>query len=894
VSENVRNQIDARLSLREPQKESLHRLADVLERITLAKDIDLAAALATIRATYPDVSDFERTFPSLCFALATGVGKTRLMGAFVTYLYVTGRSKNFFVLAPNLTIYEKLIKDFTEGSSKYVFKGVAEFARNVPQIVTGDTYQDGRGLRRQGEMFAADCIINIFNISKINSEVRGGHRPRMMRLQEVLGESYFAYLSRLPDLVLLMDEAHRYRATAGVRAINALQPILGLELTATPKDFKNVIYRYGLGDAMADGFVKEPAVATQANFNLGQHDQDSLERLKLEDGVLCHEFTKTRLDLYARRTGRDPVHPFMLVVAESIQHAKELRARIESDSFFDGYYRGKVIEVHSGQGVAERENVERQLVALETDKSTEIVIHVNQLNEGWDVTNLYTIVPLRAFAAAILTEQTLGRGLRLPYGERTGDEVVDRLTIIAHDHFDEIIKRAKEPGAITMREVRIGLGGDIPANGEEIVTAKPTYEANVEAELAAGPGGFGDRERQTLEVTRRVVEEEARRLTAGFRQLESKDAKAAVVARVQAIMQPTQGTLDIGAKVDVERVVETYITNLVKHSIEIPEIVVLPSRKDVTFGFNDFDLAGLDRIGVRPLAGEVIIEDLRTGRREMIKVDTIGAKEPRLENYLVRRLIERDAVDYEQNAELLFKLASQMVTHLRSYLKEPEIEAVLRAHAGMLADFIFDQMMQEGHYWETPTTYEPTVTRGYVPVRELYYEKDRGLPLRDFQEAVTPRGDTRKYLFNGFARCALNTQRFQSDDERRFAVLIDRREAAVKVWLKPGSGVFQITYAHGQKAANYEPDFLIDTETGMLICEVKAANELEDPIVKAKAAATRVWIGAANAVAEGTGRKLWRYALIPHDSISESATLAGLMSTYGQMPAPVGPLFASR
>jgi len=40
------------------------------------------------------------------------------------------------------------------------------------------------------------------------------------------------------------------------------------------------------------------------------------------------------------------------------------------------------------------------------------------------------------------------------------------------------------------------------------------------------------------------------------------------------------------------------------------------------------------------------------GRRETIKVDTIGAKEPKLENYVVRRLIERDAVDYEQNAEL--------------------------------------------------------------------------------------------------------------------------------------------------------------------------------------------------------------------------------------------------
>ena len=51
-----------------------------------------------------------------------------------------------------------------------MFKGLQAFANRHPVVVTGDTYQDGKGLRRQGELFAADCIVNIFNISKINSE----------------------------------------------------------------------------------------------------------------------------------------------------------------------------------------------------------------------------------------------------------------------------------------------------------------------------------------------------------------------------------------------------------------------------------------------------------------------------------------------------------------------------------------------------------------------------------------------------------------------------------------------------------------------------------------------------------------------------------------------------
>ena len=84
---------------------------------------------------------------------------------------------------------------------------------------------------------AATCsrrTINIFNISKINSEVRGGRRPRSRGFQEEIGESYFEYLAGLDDLVLIMDESHRYRASAGMRAINELKPVLGLELTATP------------------------------------------------------------------------------------------------------------------------------------------------------------------------------------------------------------------------------------------------------------------------------------------------------------------------------------------------------------------------------------------------------------------------------------------------------------------------------------------------------------------------------------------------------------------------------------------------------------------------------------------------------------------------------------
>ncbi|MGH7784824.1 MAG: DEAD/DEAH box helicase family protein, partial [Candidatus Binatia bacterium] len=182
------NAIAGRLSLRPPQRRSLEILDRITEIVPPKKEADVASALAAIRSEFPTVTDFEREFPSLCFALATGVGKTRLMGAFISYLHLAHGIDNFFVLAPNLTIYNKLVTDFTPNTPKYVFTGIAEFATEPPDIITGDNYEG-----KAGSLFdqLLRCKVNVFNISKINSEVRGGKAPRIKRLSEYIGESYF-------------------------------------------------------------------------------------------------------------------------------------------------------------------------------------------------------------------------------------------------------------------------------------------------------------------------------------------------------------------------------------------------------------------------------------------------------------------------------------------------------------------------------------------------------------------------------------------------------------------------------------------------------------------------------------------------------------------------------
>jgi len=895
--------ISQRLSLRQPQADSLEILADVLAQVTLPKGGDATAALEVIRDTYPSVEAFERDFPSLCFALATGVGKTRLMGAFITYLYLTGKSRHFFVLAPNKTIYEKLIADFSPESPKYVFKGIAEFATNPPLIVTGDNYESGVGVRFEGgrpsDLFASDVHINIFNVDKINKEEGPRGTPRMKRLQETIGESYYSYLSRLDDLVLLMDEAHRYRASAGANAIDGLRPILGLELTATPKTvgahpmpFRNVIYHYSLGQAMADGLVKEPAVATRKDFDPRSVGEQELEQIKLEDAVHHNDYVAVELDRYHRTTGAPKVVPFILVVAADTTEAKRVREFIESEKFFKGRFKGKVAEVHSALRGEESEDAMQRLLALEKDGRTEIVIHVNKLKEGWDVTNLYTIVPLRASASEILTEQTLGRGLRLPFGKRVskgGDDefaAVDRLTVIAHERFDDIIAKAKEPGSLVMKSLEIGDGGDIPAAGATLVTAPSIAEMIVTGAQPDIPGFVDEsasfafkspEEGKAAQVTLDVIKRYERKLGSA-EALRDKGLQKQIAEEVRKLVSPAQGTLEgVIEPPRINQIVETVAETVANRIISIPQIVVLP-KKQMTFTFEDFDLASLETINMRPIEDGIIIEDLRTQARVYLARTLDDPREARIEDYLVRFLIERNEVDYADHAALLYKLAGQMVARVRSYIAdEAEVENVLLRHGRQLADFIFTQMM--AHYRETPMSeddYEVTVTRGFTLLQAQPINVPQGQRVSDFKRAVAPLSETRKRVFGGFKKCCYPLQKFDADPERRLAVTIDG-DVAVEKWLKPGRNQFRIDYWSGEA---YEPDFVVEAATKMLILEVKARNELDDPIVKAKAAAATKWCRTATTFAQGGKGKPWTYALIPDDQIIGSATLEGLLAKF--------------
>ncbi len=886
------NAIAGRLSLRPPQRRSLELLDRVTEIAPPKKGADVAAALEAIRSEFPSVTDFEREFPSLCFALATGVGKTRLMGAFISYLHLAHGFNNFFVLAPNLTIYNKLITDFTPNTPKYVFKGIAEFATNSPEVITGDSYEQ----TASGTLFGG-VRINIFNISKINSEVRGGKSPRIKRLSEYIGQSYFDYLAGLPDLVLIMDESHRYRASAGVRAINELKPILGLELTATPfvestrgpVPFKNVILDYPLGRAMEDGFVKEPAVVTRKNFNPKGMSPEEIERLKLEDGVRLHESVKVELETYARENDQPIVKPFLLVIARDTTHASQLLKLIQSGAFFEGRYKDKVIQVDSSKsGAEEEEMIERLLKVEHTDEPTEIVIHVNMLKEGWDVTNLYTIVPLRAANARTLIEQSIGRGLRLPYGKRTGVTAVDRLNIVAHDKFQEIVEEANKPDS-PIRLKSVVIDPSELAQRTATVVSQSTLatklglrpEQATSSTTVAGkdqiPAFAKPEEQKVAQIAWEVIRklENQPQTVPTVEHLKKASVQAAIVKAVEEQRQPAQMELEgVTEKPDIAAVVAKTVELVTQQTIDIPRILVVP-KGEVKSGFKPFKLK-LDTLKYPAVSEELWVQYLRTGGTETVALARDGSGERRVEDYVVSGLVDFNDISYDEHADLLFDLATQTVKHFRSYLSEEEAAKVLRCYQRDIARFVHAQMQE--HYWEDAFGYDVIVSKGFTELKPSAYSHSVNEPPADYRVSPTDKSNMAKYLFGGFKRCLYPVQKFDSDAERKLAVILERDATR---WFKPAKGQFPIYYRQGAEHLEYQPDFVAEADGTTYMLEPKASNEMEDPIVLAKKEAAVKWCGLASDNSAKHGGKPWRYALIPHNEIAENMTLAALAERFG-------------
>lgn len=888
------NNIKQRLSLREPLAEALEVVAKLTDKLALKKpsnDEDYEAyldeQLELAKDVCPHCKNFERDFPSFAFSIATGIGKTRLMGACIVYLYLKKGIRHFFILAPNLTLYEKLKRDFGEPSyDKYVFKGLAEFAANPPMVITGENYSDSHGM---DNMFKR-VEINIFNIAKFNSENRGG-APRMRRLAECLGQSYFDYLASLDDLVILMDEAHRYHADASKKAINELRPILGLEMTATPTDekgksFKNIVYEYNLAQALMDGkYVKIPTVARRKNFSRGTLSDEELDILKIEDAINIHERTKVHLELYARNNNQQLVKPFILVVCRNIEHAKRTLHLIEEE-LFDGRYAGKVLQIDSS--TKKDEEIEKLFVSLESpDNQIEIVIHVNMLKEGWDVKNLYTIVPLRAADAPILVEQSIGRGLRLPYGgKRTGDPDVDKLTVIAHENFEAVIAKANDPGSVLSKYTYIELDEDeYSAEPSHVSPVQTIIEAQQEKAVAAARTEVEKQEAQQRYDTLRVISNVipiANTQVKSKAELNKLEVKEFIRKHtITAIVEKAQQSDPLFAHqvateqlANIDEIIEEAIKTFIDATIEIPRMTV---QKEVFRAeFQWFDLDTSMGFNLKAIQDELLRVSIGVGEQsvETIQVET-GRKFDKPTNLIVNTLIDYDDIDYDENSELLYHLADQAINAISANLDDKDsLPKVVHDFRRAIASMIYDQMKR--HFVMQSTGYvKPKVLpfTGIVPqnVKEI-----EGYGRTDYRNSITP-SHVRKFIFTGYLKSYYTEYKFDSKTEHDFSFVLENDKKVLR-WLRPAREQFSIYWSNGSK--RYEPDFVVETADTIYMVETKAAvNVSMDEVQQKKAAAEEYCRHASEFTAENGG-KPWRYILLPHDVVDRTASFEYLIATH--------------
>lgn len=870
------------MSLRKPQEASLKILEDIVASVPLRKCMNLKAALGAVHAMYPICSDFEREFMSLTFALATGVGKTRLMGAFIAYLYTQHNIKNFFVVAPNTTIYDKLKKDLSDSNNpKYVFKSLGCFS-NPPQIIADEDYRE-----KTLSLVESDIHIFVFNIDKFNKE-----DANMKKVNELIGDSFYQYLSSLPDLVLIMDESHHYRAEKGAAALDELHPLLGLELTATPLvtngtkqiPFKNVVYEYPLSKAIEDGYTRTPFAVTRSDIDFYNFGNEQLDKMMLVDGITCHENIKRKLAMYAANHSTPNhdvrvVKPFMLVVCKDTDHAAWVERFIRSDEFRGGAYHNKTIMVHSKQKGAESEANTRLLLDVENpDNPVEIVIHVNMLKEGWDVNNLYTIVPLRTAASKILREQMVGRGLRLPYGERTGDKDVDAVMLTAHDKFNDILEEAQKGDSIFKAGNVIKIEDIVP---EQVTYTQITLETAPDKALETAYSQTNIEKSDTADALLRkaaeLISEEV------SRHIQSTPAHTVTSAQAQQIVETVKEKVsedkdwgDIFKDHDMPLMAWMHYQTEETHRaaqakfIPIPRIKVTDAGVE-KYGFVDFDLDMTDFTHV-PIKNELLIQNLEDMHdRQRIQGDAIDFEGYNPKKVILEELRKKPEIDYEKCSALLFKLISQVCAHYTSQYSTNGMQNIVMMYKRDIANKIYSQMLQDNHFYcENGFLQEEVIgTRDYNLQQSYGYVERVGIHV-PYTEKI------QSVLFDGIKKGVFNTAKFDSHPELLLARVLETDDD-VQNWLRPAPQEFNITYNHGH---NYEPDFVVETDGVIYLVEVKGEDKLNDADVIAKKKRGIQYCEVASRWGKANGYKEWQYLFIPSKQVMPNASFMQLAKRF--------------
>ena len=232
-----------------------------------------------------------------------------------------------------------------------------------------------------------------------------------------------------------------------------------------------MIFRYPLAAAIEDKYVKTPVLVARQD---DRHD----DRTKLLDGATLLMAKERVAKAYCVENDLPPVNSVMLVIARSIGQAEGFRDLFESVSFDGGRWIGTTLLVHSDLTGEQKEDTLAALDVVEdADSPVRVIIAVGMLKEGWDVKNVYVIASMRPSVSDVLTEQTLGRGMRLPFGAYTDDQMLNTLEVLAHERYEDLLRRRDSLNEAFV-DYRVFFAARETADGRQ-VARRQTEEAPV-------------------------------------------------------------------------------------------------------------------------------------------------------------------------------------------------------------------------------------------------------------------------------------------------------------------------------------------------------------------------------------------------------------------------------
>lgn len=863
---DIVKRISYAMSLRAPQEEALSYLDAISTKCEYKngnKEKIEEVASENCENQRKICSKFD--FPSFSYAMATGIGKTRLMGASIYYLYKTKGYKHFFILAPGSTIYDKLRKETNPNHPKYIFKGL-EAEMGKPKVYDGENYDRYPIRFEQMTMFVEntfDIQLFIFNIGKIfNSKT--DTEFNFHKFKETLGASFADVLAQFDDLVICMDEAHRYYAPASMKAINYLKPILGLEFTATPKSTTNIIYAYDVARGATEGYLKIPVVMGRSNT--AGYSQDDIEEMKIRDGLTLHENRKAVLREYCSNNSLDYVKPIVLIACKDTDHAKRIREKIDSDDFLKGKYKGKVIEVHSKQtGEESEENVKLLLSIESATNPIEIVLHVYKLKEGWDVNNLFTIIPLNAAKSDILAMQTIGRGLRLPFGEQTGDDKIDTLDIVAHDHYGELVDEIKNSDIFRYHDLDTQTSEHTESVDVTASASDDQLSLFDDALAAAGVKSFADisnpktqheiyeEYKKNFMATQRKARTEENHVDDG--QMTLFDLQSDSSTEKQATASATPDIPTTPPKTSKQKMMseEEFSKSLSEYSskaISVPKILVQTTSE---VHFKHFDV-------------KRTITDFEIAKAQIERYDAINQQ---LLSVIDAQILEvNDAMNtlacmlLDTISELSFDDADFVIDVVEQYLSqidgsEEEKRQIVRRYASMIVNDIRKQIYD---HVDRKTEDIHLIQKDLIIFKKFIKSVKQDGQVH-FDKPFTDKSNIKKYLFTGYKKAYYPSNAFDSDSERLFSIILEEDPDVIR-WIKPPLNQLGLFWKAGQQ---YNPDFLVETTTGKFMVEVKALKDVTSDEVVAKAKEGLKWCEFASTA--DPDHKTWHYRLVSDDNI---------------------------